>query len=32
MHDTTGNLSPMPAVFPDYAAPVVRNGDAGEPN
>jgi len=20
MHDTTGNLPPMPAVFPDYAA------------
>jgi putative SOS response-associated peptidase YedK len=30
MHDATGNLSPMLAVFPDYAAPVVRNGDAGE--
>jgi putative SOS response-associated peptidase YedK len=25
MRDTTGNLPPMPAVFPDYAAPVVRN-------
>src|SRR3954452_11183663 len=23
--DTTGNLPPMPAVFPDYAAPVVRS-------
>lgn len=23
--DTTGNLPPLPAVFPDYAAPVVRN-------
>lgn len=27
--DTTGNLPPMPAVFPDYAAPVVRNDGAG---
>src|SRR3954469_20742031 len=27
MHDTTGNLPPMPAVFPDYAAPVVRKGE-----
>jgi putative SOS response-associated peptidase YedK len=25
MRDTTGNLPPMPAVFPDYAAPIVRN-------
>lgn len=25
MSDTTGNLPPMPAVFPDYEAPVVRN-------
>lgn len=23
--DTTGNLAPMPGVFPDYAAPIVRN-------
>jgi putative SOS response-associated peptidase YedK len=30
MHDTTGNLPPMPAVFPDYAAPVVRNRADGE--
>src|SRR3954465_8057279 len=30
MHDTTGNLPPMPAVFPDYAAPVVRNQAEGE--
>ena len=30
MHDTTGNLPPMPAVFPDYAAPVVRNRAEGE--
>ena len=26
-----GNLAPMPGVFPDYAAPVVRNsGGEGE--
>jgi putative SOS response-associated peptidase YedK len=25
MHDRTGNLPPMPAVFPDNAAPIVRN-------
>jgi putative SOS response-associated peptidase YedK len=30
MRDTTGNLPPMPAVFPDYAAPVVRNLPEGE--
>ena len=29
MSDTTGNLPSMPAVFPDYAAPVVRNGRDG---
>ena len=26
MRDTTGNLPPMPGVFPDYSAPIVRNG------
>ena len=25
-----GNLPPMPGVFPDYPAPVIRNGDDGE--
>ena len=25
MRDTTGNLPPMPGVFPDYKAPVVAN-------
>src|SRR3954453_15405486 len=30
MHDTTGNLPPMPAVFPAPAAPVVRNPPDGE--
>jgi putative SOS response-associated peptidase YedK len=24
-----GNLAPMPGVFPDYKAPIVRNGPAG---
>jgi len=24
-----GNLAPMPGVFPDYSAPVVRNTDTG---
>ncbi len=27
--DRTGNLPPMPGVFPDYAAPIVRNGPDG---
>ena len=25
MRDTTGNLPPIPGVFPDYSAPIVRN-------
>jgi hypothetical protein len=25
MRDTTGNLPPLPGIFPDYMAPVVRN-------
>ena len=29
MGDRTGNLPPMPGVFPDYAAPVVRNAPDG---
>ncbi|MFZ0205078.1 MAG: SOS response-associated peptidase family protein [Roseiarcus sp.] len=29
MRDTTGNLPPIPGVFPDYAAPVVRNAPDG---
>ncbi len=29
MSDHTGNLPPLPAIFPDYPAPIVRNGDAG---
>jgi len=27
--DSTGNLPPMPGVYPDYAAPIVRNSAAG---
>lgn len=27
--DHTGNLPPMPGIFPDHAAPVVRNGPTG---
>jgi putative SOS response-associated peptidase YedK len=27
--DTTGNLAPIPGVFPDYAAPIVRNVEDG---
>ena len=29
MVDRTGNLPPMPGIFPDYAAPIVRNGSEG---
>jgi hypothetical protein len=25
MRDTTGNLPPLSGIFPDYAAPIVRN-------
>jgi putative SOS response-associated peptidase YedK len=28
--DTTGNLPPLPGIFPDYMAPVVRTGRDGE--
>lgn len=30
MNDRTGNLPPLPGIFPDYAAPIVRNGADGE--
>jgi hypothetical protein len=30
MRDTTGNLPPIPGVFPDYSAPIVRNAEDGE--
>src|ERR1700749_3182566 len=29
VRDTTGNLQPMPCVFPDYLAPIVRNAPDG---
>ena len=29
MRDSTGNLPPLPGVFPDYSAPIVRNGADG---
>lgn len=29
MRDTTGNLPPMPGIFPDYPVPIVRNGFDG---
>jgi putative SOS response-associated peptidase YedK len=29
MNDRTGNLPSMPGVFPDYAAPIVRNSSDG---
>lgn len=29
MRDTTGNLPPMPGIFPDYRAPIVRNAPDG---
>jgi putative SOS response-associated peptidase YedK len=29
MHDRAGNLPPLPGIFPDYRAPIVRNSDVG---
>ncbi|MGQ0443682.1 MAG: SOS response-associated peptidase [Beijerinckiaceae bacterium] len=29
MRDKTGNLPPLPGIFPDYAAPIVRNQPEG---
>lgn len=29
MIDRTGNLPPMPGIFPDYSAPIIRNGAHG---
>jgi putative SOS response-associated peptidase YedK len=29
MTDSTGNLPPLPGIFPDYAAPIVRNQSGG---
>jgi putative SOS response-associated peptidase YedK len=30
MRDATGNLPPMPGIFPDYPAPIVRYAPGGE--
>lgn len=27
--DTTGNLAPLPGIYPDYKAPIIRHGDGG---
>lgn len=29
MRDSTGNLPPLPGIFPDYSAPIVRNSAEG---
>jgi putative SOS response-associated peptidase YedK len=29
MKDRTGNLPPLPGIFPDHAAPIVRGGPEG---
>jgi hypothetical protein len=29
MNDRTGNLPPMPGIYPDYSAPIVRNTSKG---
>jgi putative SOS response-associated peptidase YedK len=29
MHDQTGNLPPLPGIFPDHSAPIVRNQPEG---
>ena len=29
MRDTTGNMPPLPGIFPDYKAPIVRNQPDG---
>lgn len=28
-HDHTGNLPALPGIFPNYPAPIVRNGESG---
>lgn len=30
MRDTAGNLPPLPGIYPDYAAPIVRNDAEGQ--
>ncbi len=29
LHDRAGNMPPLPGVFPDYMAPIVRNAEGG---
>ena len=29
MRDRTGNLPPLPGIFPDLAAPILRSDDVG---
>ena len=29
MNDRTGNLPPLPGIFPDYAAPIIRHAAEG---
>lgn len=29
IEDRLGNLPPLPGIFPDYAAPIIRNADTG---
>jgi putative SOS response-associated peptidase YedK len=29
LYDRTGNLPPLPGIYPDYPAPIVRNGTSG---
>src|SRR4051794_40576057 len=29
LRDTTGNMPPLPGIFPDYRAPIVRNAPDG---
>jgi hypothetical protein len=29
LRDVTGNVPPLPGVFPDYPAPIVRSGSDG---
>ena len=30
MRDRTGNLPPLPGIFPDYEAPIVRTAEDGD--
>ena len=30
MHDRAGNMPPLPGIFPDYGAPIVREGGEGK--